>query len=98
MAGGNHFLSFSNFAIPWTAVTGTVKNTVRSEAARITKILLSGRILYGIARFLHDISCGSGAISVVHKSGCGCCWDCAANEAPHRVLKVTNATGNSYKN
>ena len=98
MAGGNHFLNLSNFAIPCIAVTGMAKNIVRSDAATNTPILYSGKCLYGIAKFLHNTSLGSGAISVIHNSGFECCWDWAASAAPHRVLNVTKATGNSCKN
>lgn len=39
VAGGNHFLSFSYLAIPWTAVTGMAKKTVRRDAAITTPSL-----------------------------------------------------------
>ena len=38
-AGGNHFLSFSYLAIPWTAVTGMAKKTVSKDAAMTTPSL-----------------------------------------------------------
>jgi len=95
MAGGNHFLSFSSLAIPWTAVTGTAKKIVRRDAATTTPILQSGKILKGISRLLHDTSLGSGAISVIHVSGCEFCWVWETNAAPRRDLNVTKATGKS---
>lgn len=39
IAGGNHFLSFSYLAIPWTAVTGMAKKTVSSDATMRTPSL-----------------------------------------------------------
>lgn len=97
MAGGNHFFSFSNLAIPWTAVTGIAKKTVRREAATMMPSLQSGKTLYGITRFLHATSLGSGAMSVIQRSGSACCWDWETRAAPNRDLNVTKATGNSYK-
>lgn len=73
------------------------KNIVSSDAATKTTILYSGKCLYGIPKLLHRTSLGSGAISVVQKSGFECCWDWAAKVAPHRDLNVIKATGNSYK-
>lgn len=73
MARGNHFFSFSNLAIPWTAVTGMAKKIVRREAATITPKLQSGKNLCGIAKFLHDTSLGSGAASVIQRTGFECC-------------------------
>ena len=97
MAGGNHLFSFSSLAIPCTAVTGTAKKIVRSDAKTMTPILLSSEIFNGIARFLHETSLGSGAISVIHRSGCECCWDWETDAAPYLDLNVTKATCSSYK-
>ncbi|KAM1049383.1 hypothetical protein ACFX13_029116 [Malus domestica] len=97
MAGGNHFFNFLNLAIPWTAVTGIAKKIVRREAATITPKLQSGKTRTGIAKFLHDTSLGSGASSVIQRSGFECCWEWITRAAPNRDLNVTKATGNSYK-
>lgn len=62
----------------------------------MTPSLQSGKSLYGITRFLQDTSLGSGAMSVIQRSGSACCWEWETSAAPNRVLNVTKATGNSY--
>uniref|UniRef100_A0A2P2K500 CSC1-like protein RXW8 isoform X3 n=1 Tax=Rhizophora mucronata TaxID=61149 RepID=A0A2P2K500_RHIMU len=44
---------------------------MKTVAAKIVAIFRSQSCLYGIERFDHNTSCGSGAISVTHNIGFG---------------------------